>query len=467
MRQSIAASIAALIRSTLADRRGNAAVLVGLALLVMIGAAGVSIDLGRGYIAKTKLQTSLDSAGLAAGSEVGPNSTALQVRDQSRKYLDANFSGDTIGANITNFTVGLRSSNTIIDLNATAQLPTTFMRLFGRETMTVSAATEITRRIDGLELVLALDVTESMSLGGVGGGTRIAALRSAGVVLVDTLFNAAPAGTNLWVGVVPFSQAVNIGPTRHTWIDPVGHAALPWDPSHPWGGCVEERLGGMDVDDTPPVGANRFQSYFWIIQLGNLDPMAPNTGCPVELRIMTDQRTDLVTMINALSTDGYTHINVGAVWGWRMLSPRWRGEWGAAMNANSLPHDYHTAGWRKAVVLMSDGTNEMPHSTTVGAGAPYTAYRLLSHNRLGTTCDVIASKATLDVKTRQVCNAMKANGIVIYSVAFGPAVTGTSIDLLRSCASEEDFFFHSPTAAQLEAAFRTIAISLSNLRISR
>ena len=47
-------------------------------------------------------------------------------------------------------------------LEAEATLPTTFMRIFGQNQMEVSARSEITREMTGLEVALVLDVTGSM-----------------------------------------------------------------------------------------------------------------------------------------------------------------------------------------------------------------------------------------------------------------------------------------------------------------
>ena len=459
------ARIWAALRGALSDKSANTAILVALCFMVMLGAVGVSIDLGRAYIAKSKLQASLDAAGLAAGSDLAPTSTVAQVDTMARRYLEVNFDGQTVGASITNFTIDLRSSNTIIDLDARAQLPTTFMGLFGHHTMRVAAKTEITRSIDSLELVLVLDVTSSMWDPAADGGVKINALRNAARTLVDILFDSATAANRLWVGIVPFSQAVNVGPTHLSWLDPVAHAALPWG-SIAWAGCVEERTSGRDVDDTPPVGADRFRSYFRTLYPAVQDIVQPNLGCPVRLTPMSSSRAAVQLSINNLFPYGYTMINVGAVWGWRMLSPRWRGEWGGDMNANMLPGDYHRPGARKAIVLMSDGDNEMPYFSA-GAPGPDTTYGLLSDGRLGSAHNVQIANATLNAKTTQVCDAMKTNGIVIYTVALGLAISNNGQNLLRGCASEEDFYFYSPSAAQLQAAFRTIGNSLINLRVSR
>lgn len=444
-----------MIHGVFAEERGSALPVVAFALLVMVGSVGLSIDLGRGYIAKAKLQSSLDAAGLAAGATMSTASAATEAR----KYLDVNFNGGTVAASVTNLNVVTRSNGTIIDLSATATLPTTFMRLFGQQQMVVAARTEVTREITGLELSLVLDVTGSMDDPAADGVRKIDALKRAATDLVGILFGPAAIGRDLYVGVVPFSQAVNIGPTRASWLDRARHRALPWGAGpRAWRGCVEERPNGRDIDDTPPVGVGKFQSYFQVDSRGNRVTSNPNSGCPVALSAMTSRKQSILASIQQLSPNGFTHIGIGAAWGWRMLSPRWRGQWVGEMSASGLPRDYRARGSRKAVVIMTDGDNTMPTSG-------YTAYGRLSDNRLGRTTRL--ADAALDTKLQRVCAAMKANGILVYTIVFGTNVSQASKDLMRGCASEEEFFFDSPSSAVLSRAFQTIGDSLSNLRVSR
>lgn len=63
---------------------------------------------------------------------------------------------------------------------------------------------------------------------------------------------------------------------------------------------------------------------------------------------MTSTKSTLTTAIVAMKAVSQTHINPGAVWGWRMLSPKWRGLWGGDISTYSLPLDYNTKGMTKA-----------------------------------------------------------------------------------------------------------------------
>lgn len=61
-------------------QRGAVAIMFGLTLVVLIGFAGLAIDLGRFFVIKTELQNAMDACALAASSQLRPgqsNSTAL------------------------------------------------------------------------------------------------------------------------------------------------------------------------------------------------------------------------------------------------------------------------------------------------------------------------------------------------------------------------------------------------------
>ncbi len=178
----------------------------------------------------------------------------------------------------------------------------------------------------------------------------------------------------------------------------------------------------------------------------------PNISCPQPITEMTDAAPTLRTAIDAMEGTGATNIAQGLQWGWFMLSPRWRGEWGGLMATKGLPLDYHTTGMAKAIVLLTDGVNTT-YTTTHGA------YWFPKDNRMGTTYP------TLDAKTAKLCRDMKQDeNIVIYTIALG--TDDMNLSLLRNCATDEGHAFVSPSTSDLQNVFKEIGDSLSNLRVS-
>ena len=448
--------------------RGAVAPLVGIGAIMLVGATGVAIDTARLQLVQTRLSNSLDAAGLAAGATV----STTNATTEAKKYLNSNFNG-YMGANlIGDPVVTPNSDNTIINLSASANVPTMFMKIFGITSNTVSATSEITRASKGLELVMVLDNTGSMA------GSKLTSLKTAASDLVNILHgNSTP--DNLWIGLVPFSQAVNVGSTHADWLDTT---TFNWGPTS-WGGCMDARTGTYDRTDDPP-SVRKFTAYFWPDSndddidndwrhgsSGNYtyetlsNTLGPNKSCPQEVTRMTASKNTITNAVNGMVAAGNTHISEGAIWGWRMISPRWRGLWGGSMAASSLPLDYNTQNMNKAVIIMTDGDNTIDNDNR-GAYGYLSDCKL--YNDAGTSCTTSQSTAEtrLDSRLTADCTAMKNNNIYVYTVSFG-TVSNASKTMLRNCATQSDFYFDSPNSTTLQAAFRAIGDSLSNLRVSR
>ena len=238
--------------------------LLAISMVTITGMTGIAIDVARAQLVQSKLQFSLDAAGLAGTSTVSTSALTTEVN----KYLDANFNG-YLGSTVTATNVSANNSNTVFSLSATATLPTTFLNVVGEKTISVNAATEITRAVSGLELVLVLDNTGSMQNSAGGSVSKIDALKSAATTLINTLYGSNDSVKDLYVGVVPFSQAVNIGTSHSSWMDATYDATLTdWGPSpSAWAGCVDARFNNSeDQVDDPPSQSNTntlFRQYFW------------------------------------------------------------------------------------------------------------------------------------------------------------------------------------------------------------
>lgn len=445
-----------------AHERGSVMVTVAFAILAMTGATGLAVDIGRAQLAQAKLSSALDAAGLAAGS----NMNSTDVDAEVTKYLNVNFE-NYLGTTLTHVDATVNSTNTVITIEAQGTIDTSIMKYFGFDTVPISADTEITRATSGLELVMALDNTGSMN------GTPLEELKSAASELVEILHGDDTA-SNLYIGLVPFAQAVNVGSSRTSFVDAANLASRNWGTTS-WGGCVDARLSGGDTTDAPP-SSQIFYAYYWPDDSNNdwistrtrrgvttytyniSSSRGPNKGCSQPVLGMTSDKQDVLDAINDMVADGYTHVNLGAVWAWRMISPRWRGLWGGEMDTNSLPLDYNTPRMNKAVILMTDGENTLNNSVR-------TAYWYPSDGRLGTT-STSAGVTELNNRLSSVCSSMKSNNIIVYTIAFGNP--GSTIEnLLRNCATQPDYYFDSPSGSELSEAFRQIGDSLSSLRVSR
>jgi Flp pilus assembly protein TadG len=245
-----------MLNNLLRSRDGGVMVTMALAALGIIGATGLAVDIGRSQMVQAKLQNAVDAAGLAAGATV--NTTDLTA--VATKYINLNFSQGTLGATRGTVVTTLSTDKQIVTVSTSATLPTTIMKIFGRNTVTVSASTEVTRANVGMEVALVLDITGSMWT-----NNNHLKQRAAAAAMMDVLYGTRDVVPNLWVSVIPYVTSVNISSqTKATqWLTNYDLSKYP--PSYPnnqvkWKGCVEERATPLDVsDDVPVAGTDAYQ----------------------------------------------------------------------------------------------------------------------------------------------------------------------------------------------------------------
>ena len=196
----------------------------------------------------------------------------------------------------------------------------------------------------------------------------------------------------------------------------------------------------------------------------------PNKACPDPIIPLTNSRTTVEAAIAQMmpwSGNG-TMANLGAVWGWRVLSPT---------SPFTEGKQYDDPSFNKVLIILTDGENLISQGdlnfssgcsqfTKPKYNSHYTAYGYLSDGRLGTNNNTNVANTQLDQKLKVVCENIKETGITIYTIVF-QLTDASTLDLFRECATDPDKFFNSPNNEQLNDAFRTNGAELSNLRIAR
>ncbi len=436
------------------DSRGAAILMIGLAIIPLALALGLVIDSTRSYTAHNRLQAAVDAAALAAANSIEDEEEAMEAA--ASMFFDSNYPDNYLGGDLTNFTAVFNEDSGEVTVTARVLLPTTFLRVAGKDNVTIDATAAALTQTSGLELALVVDVTGSMD-GTVGGVKKIDSLKTASTILLDTLYGEEDIVEDLFVALIPYSGAVNVGPGRTDLVTGLNQGAFA---PEAWGGCVEAREDGLDQTDGPPNGSGgKFGPYNFRIFNEAFFPFFGNSGnlfCPDEpITPLESSRQTIEDKVNALNASGATLTNIGMVWGWRAISPIWRGEWGNDI-PNDRPLDYDVEGNVKAIVFMTDGLASVFN---------YTAYGLRSEERLGTSNFDLANQE-VDSRLLTVCNSMKEQGIQVFTIMFD-LNSPTVETLYRDCATSDEHFFDSPTGEDLEAAFAKIGRQLTNLRLSR
>lgn len=439
-------------RSFARDVRGGIALIFAIALVPIAIAAGSAVDMGRAYVVRSRLSYALDAAGLAVGSAATTDPDELEVILQD--YFDANYPDERMG-------IPAAPTMTIdgneIHLSVTAELPTTLMNVIGIHELTVGTSAVIIKETKGLEVVLVLDITGSMI------GSKLESLIEASHTFIDILFGDEETNDKLKIGIVPFNMTVNVGTDMVGYVKNITSARF--SPTT-WKGCVEARPGGQDTTDaytaSNTASSGRWRAYSWpsSAAASNLWPpvtglTGPNRRCPdAEIMPLTSTKSPLHDRIDELEAEGNTHIPIGAVWGWRVLSPTEPYTEGVA---------YNDEEFSKAIVIMTDGENII--STNTGQ---YSGYGTVSQAQSKLGCSSSSCmEGEMDDRLLEVCDAMKALDILVYTIGFDLAGSSNVLDLLEDCATDPSKFFDSPGPGDLQSAFTTIGAELSNLRIGQ
>lgn len=464
-------NLLALFHKYITDRSGAIAVLFGIMIPLLIGIAGVSLDYAQAYLVKQRLGQALDAAALAAVASSTDQST---IEQKVKDFFDANYPEAKLGVT---FDPSVKIVGDEVIVTGSAQYHTLFLSVLGIDIIDVTAETTVLREVQGIEVVLVMDNTGSMS-----SNNNIGTLRDAASNFVYIMYGIGlEAGDNadpddldsmatrekeyIKIGLVPYSGSVNVGPYglgEDTQGDYYGAPFvnnpndLPYTTSYynyDWMGCVmaqdfpddttdnegpwEMYRYCLDEDEDPYCNLrwDRYRREYYVRQ-------KPNYGCPrTPLMPLSTSPTALKESIDTMTANGYTHGNYGMVWGYRVLSHDFPFQEGVAWE-----NEY----WRKAVVMMTDGVNTIhPY---------YSAY--------GPTQDHNLRTYNLNERFEDVCESMKEDGVIIYTVTFTSGVNESTKDYYRQCATSEDYYHDAPGKEDLIDVFETISRELSNLHIT-
>lgn len=491
MRNAFAALFAAIhwgyrhVGLLIGDRRGAVAVFVAVAIVPLIGFVGIGTDTARAFMVKSRLSSAVDAAGLAGGKAFFADTRDSDIV----MFFNANFPAGYMDATVSGPNFAVDEDSEAIEITASAKVPTAFMRLFGLDNITVSATAEVTRQMEMLDVVLAIDMSGSMSNSSGSGGSRIAAARDAANVLVNILFGHDGAKDLLQIGLVPWNGKVNI--TRDgtvfddtltvtqpvaTFTNPetgaeqsevyyVNNSPVPLlaPPPASWQGCVFSRF----LDDADPN--TDADALYGSVLLTGADwpawqPIGPE-GEPVPggaqctlavdgsecrrclghgITALQKTKQTIVDAINDLQyPTGTTNIPQGLGWSWRVLMPD--APFTEADPDPVLPR-------QQAILLLTDGENYG------GSGDGYKATFGLGGG----------ARPDMNARLLALAGNIKADGVIIYVIQF--ANDGTALQtLLQQVASGPGapFYHYAPNGAALATVFHEIANHLSELRLSK
>jgi len=185
-------------------------------------------------------------------------------------------------------------------------------------------------------------------------------------------------------------------------------------------------------------------------------PGTPSTACPSEMMLfrtvtLSDNANDvpswLHTYLNNLVATGNTYHDVGMIWGGRLTNPN-------GIFASNVNLDADKISVSKHIVFMTDGIMEPTPSGYSAYGIENLDHRIAPLGYEGTIT------ARHNARFAAMCDAVKAQGVTIWVVAFGTSMTTE----LQNCASDGRAYYSSNTTA-LRNTFKFIAAQVADLRL--
>ena len=218
-----------------------------------------------------------------------------------------------------------------------------------------------------------------------------------------------------------------------------------WQPNT----CVSDRTTNAYTDAAPTttlLGKHYKDSSGGVCITNQIVPL---TSDKTVLHAAIGTYSGTRTLVPAGSTAGH----LGLAWGWYMIAPNFSYLWPTA----SQPKAYGSTNLIKAVIFMTDGVFNQEYCNSVDDGEiNCTSPNGSSQSQAETICTNI--KAT-------------ANKTLLYVVGFDLAGNTTALNFLDACATDDtstdQYFFQADTGTDLTNAFKSIAQSLSELRISK
>ena len=469
------------LRSTVAefkrDERGTVTYFAIFMLMMMLLVGGIAVDLMQNEMTRTRVQNTLDRAVLAAADLDQPLEPDAVVADYFNKAGMGNY--------LTSVAVDQGINYRTVEARADATTHTQFMRLMGVPILDVPARSGAEERVQNVEISMVLDISGSMAT-----NNKMQNLRDAADVFIDTVLT--PDTQDLVsVTLVPYSEHVNVGEEIFDSLNTVDR--------HDFSYCLE--IPNSEFSSTSlntSITYDQMQHYQWNFDGYNND--RTDTVCPrydyEEITLVSNNPGLLKGQVAQMQPRAGTSIFLGMKWAVAFLDPSTRdlitsvnvqklaageqvitgGSIGAAGMAGR-PKAYNDPETLKTIILMTDGEHDksMRISSSVYANANHYAH-WNNYNFNWYLSNYVPyyyrsswywekyNKTTGDTLLDNICDAAKAQGIIIWTIGFEVEDHGANV--MTNCASSPSHFFRVE-GVEISEAFEAIAKQINQLRLTQ
>ncbi len=479
-------------------QKGNIALMTAITMVPTIGLLGSATDIVRSTTEAARLRSALEGAALAAASLTNNRTVSEVITDYISANLGDSSVRDTLNVNIPDSSTALNKKE--VTITATVEVETNFLKLFGIDTILVSARTEAVQSATNVELSMVLDISSSMK------GDKLSSLKVAAADFVDQILNEKNIDRTS-VNLVPFGGTVNIQDLFANYVVLPSNTSAIVNPdvsqygngtyTHKKKGelynsnydlpnglwlfndiasdeCIEYRDEDFD-SDTIPLNSRGQVPHFW--KWNNFNPWCPQEQSGILLN--TNDKEALKNRINGMLLSDGTGMDVGIMWGAKSLSPNWRTLLGGDFSDRPANYSEDTL---KVLVLMTDGeitpqyrpadyTNLNVHTNRPTNNDPITSENGNqgdNKNQQETLKKGGSSSSASNNDAvghfRRICDDLEANNVIIYTIGFKIKEGKLSDTLLGECASSAGHYYFVEDL-DIKSAFDSIAASVNSLRI--
>jgi Flp pilus assembly protein TadG len=499
-----------LLRRFRSDRRGNIAILFGLAVVPIFGIMGAALDYSMANQQRTTIQAALDNTALSL-SKMMPLSDA-DLNSYGWKIFNANLGSSPLQYTQPNLTITQSSNGKLIlqiDTSYPMKMASVMTKFFGMSpNMAVNAHSETQWGNTRLRVALVLDNSGSMASAG-----KMTALKKATKNLITTLSAVAKNPEDVYISIIPFSKSVNVGASNYTkdwiyWDNATKDDLKSWDAlngsctisgnnnrsdcindtkkvrvcSKPqytnkndcednngswdrvtvngvwtpdnhntWNGCIMDRglISTAANSGGPGTNAGNDQKNVSTLtsDLTTLYPAEQYAYCNYEMQGLTNSWSTLNTLVDNMQPNGSTNQPIGLVWGWQSLGG------GGPLTAPTM--DTANYAYNQIIILLSDGLNTQNHWNGNGSDVSTQVDQRMYYKNGSTVTG-----------TCQNIKDVTVNPITIYTVQVNTGGDAQSA-VLKACASDASKFFELKSADAIVTTFDQIGSALANIHLSK
>ncbi len=450
------------------DDTGNVAIIVAALFIPLLLAVAGSVELGRYVSVETRLRDATESAALAAASLRSSEDSEKIVDEYIRSNLPDTALWQTVEISVPDPIVTTTSRT--IKVTASINLPTSFLKIVGFNELTAQASSVATQTKTDAEIALVLDISSSMK-----NSDKIDKLKPAAKEFVEEIFNDS-LFQEATVSLIPFGGTVNVGSAFfQKWVtnseDTIENPSIEEYakgneiPRHEFTftngeNCIEYR--SEDISDNVIPLASRpqlpnFTRYTYT------NPYCPPNSTAMFLNSTNSE--EIKSRIDNMKLSDGTGMEVGAMWGLKSLSPRWKGQLGG--DAANRPANFDDVKTLKFMILMTDGeiTHQSrpkhPRSRSRPRITGGTEQKLLPQGDKNDTPETDSAVGYF----KRVCGELRENGVTVFTIGFQIDKGALSEELLKYCATNPGNYYLVDDL-DIGSAFDAIFKAISQLRIT-